>query len=696
MFRSMLLCGSACALTAALAAPSALAQSATTELPPVSVTARPDGSLTVPSVEAQRRDLLQNAGSVEFVDSESYKGTYANNLRDILKDVPGVYVQTRYGQELRLSVRGSGIARAFHTRGVELLMDGIPLNLADGSGDFYQIDPLALRSAEVYKGGNGLMYGSSTFGGAINFVMPTAYTAIAPNIFRVFGGSFGTIQGNAQVSRVVGDFDFLVNGTVSHSDGFRQHMRQQYEQFNANLGYRISPDVETRFYAGAYITDQKLPGTLSLRQALIAPQQASASAIAGNQARNVRTELIANQTTARLDTGLLSVSTWLIHKYLYHPIFQVFEQDGYTYGIQPRYTVTFDLGGGRRNELILGGRLFGGNNRAMQYINVQGSRGAQTQNQRQNVWGIQGFAENRFWFVPDMAAVIGAKLYATELQYVNFGNLPPYSTAYQNNTRTYSGIAPKFGVLWEPRKDVQFFANVTNSVDTPDFSDLTQVQFNGSTAFVPLQAQKAWTLEVGTRGRYDRYAWDITVYRSWVSGQLLQYTTNPNFPAATFNAGSTNLMGVELGASVDLLRDVATQGDKFTLSQLWNYSNFRFQNDPQYRNNVIAGIPPHVLRTTLAYTSPKGFYIAPSLDIVPTGAWVDYANTQRVPSYILLGVQAGYAFENGVQVYLDARNLTNNRYISDFGTVTRYSPTLTQTFYPGDGRAIYVGTRATF
>ncbi len=701
MYRSILLSASALTLAATwLVAPSAFAQSATVppgtvELPPVSVTARADGSLTVPSVAEQRRELLQTAGSVSFVDSESFKGIYANNLRDVLKDVPGVYVQTRYGQELRLSIRGSGITRAFHTRGIELLMDGIPLNMADGSGDFYQIDPLSLRSAEVYKGGNGLMFGSSTFGGAVNFVMPTARTAIAPNVFRVFGGSFGTIQGNAQVSRVMGDVDFLVNGTVSHADGFRQHMRQQYEQFNANLGYRITPDVETRFYAGVYITDQKLPGTLSLSQALTSPQQASASALAGNQARNVRTELLANQTTARMEVGQLDVSTWVIHKNLYHPIFQVLDQDGYTYGIQPRYRGSFDLGG-LRYDVIAGGRLFGGNNRALQYINVQGSRGAQTQNQRQDVWSIQGFLENRLFVLPEVAVVAGAKVFSTEMRYVNYGNLPPYSTAYVNNQGNYSGFNPKLGVLWEPKTDVQFFANVTSSKDVPDFVDLTQVQANGSTAFVPLQAQRAWTLEVGTRGRQDRFAWDITLYRSWVANQLLQYSIDPNFPASTFNAGTTNLMGVEFGASVDMVRDIATAGDKLTLAQLWNYSNFRFQNDPQYGNNVIAGIPPHVLRTSLTYTNPKGFYVSPALDWVPTGAWVDYANTQRVPSYVLLGLQAGYSFDNGVQVFLDARNLTNKRYISDFGTVTQYSASGTQTFYPGDGRSIYVGTRASF
>jgi iron complex outermembrane receptor protein len=102
-----------------------------------------------------------------------------------------------------------------------------------------------------------------------------------------------------------------------------------------------------------------------------------------------------------------------------------------------------------------------------------------------------------------------------------------------------------------------------------------------------------------------------------------------------------------------------------------------------------------VLRTAVTYSHPLGFYVTPAVDWVPTGAWVDYANTQRVPGYVLVGVQAGMAFENGVSVFLDARNLTNKHYISDFGTVAAFSATGTQTFYPGDGRSIYVGTRIT-
>jgi iron complex outermembrane receptor protein len=67
----------------------------------------------------------------------------------------------------------------------------------------------------------------------------------------------------------------------------------------------------------------------------------------------------------------------------------------------------------------------------------------------------------------------------------------------------------------------------------------------------------------------------------------------------------------------------------------------------------------------------------------------------RVPGYVLVGAQAGMAFGNGISTFPDARNLTNNHYISDFGTVTVFSAAGTQTFHPGDGRSIYIGPRTT-
>ncbi|NNM72685.1 TonB-dependent receptor family protein [Enterovirga aerilata] len=680
-----------------LAAPvgPAAAQDAPVALPEITVqgSGPPQGSLTVPSVEAQRDAVNATVGSVAFIDARSFENRYTNNITDVLRETPGVFAQTRYGQEIRLSIRGSGLARSFHTRGVEILQDGIPFNFADGSGDYYQIDPLALRSVEVFKGGNALVFGSSTLGGAVNFVTPTAYTALAPAFVRIEGGSFGAFRANAQVSGISGDADALLNVTHSHQDGFRRHQNQDYSQINANIGYRLAPGVETRFYLGIYETRQKLPGSLGLTDALTFPTRASLAAITGNQARDVSAQRLANRTSFELGGGKLDVDTWVLHKNLYHPIFQVIDQDGWTYGVSPHWSGSFDLAG-HRNDLVVGARYFGGTNSALQFVNVAGNRGARTADARQIANNYQAFLDNRFWITPELAVMAGAKLFHDERDFEN-----RFATPVRTAARDYDGFNPKLGLLWQPAPTVQVFADITRSRDVPDFSDLAQANLAGLT-FVPLQQQKAWTGEIGTRGSWDRFRWDVTLYRSTVRDELINFSQNAalGIPAATFNADRTVHQGVELGGAVDLIRDLSGPGagDTITLAQLWTWNDFRFVGDRVYGNNRIAGVPRHVLRTTLSYTRPDGFFIAPTLDWVPQGAFADHANTLRTPGYALFGIQAGAKLAPGLTVFVDARNLTDERYVSDLAAVADARTASTAIFYPGEGRSVFAGLRYAF
>ena len=326
------------------------------------------GSLVAPSIPAVRAELKRNVGSVAFIDADTpeQQTRYIADLRDALKDAPGVFAELRYGQELRLSIRGSNLTRDFHMRGLELLQDGIPMTFADGAGDTYSIDPHYYRAIEIYKGGNGLAFGSSTLGGAVNFISPTAYTAISPNYLNVEGGSFGTIRGQAQASRVLGNFDILLNGAYTHSQGYRGHEQSNYLMLNGNVGYRFSNKAETRFYFGLYDTGQQIPGTLYLDQVLSAPWTSLPPFItspyqggfSGNQGRYQQNYRIANKTVIDLDFGQLDVSSWFVGQYLYHPIFVVLQQNTDNWGVTPRFTSTHQIMG-HKNELIAGARFLG-------------------------------------------------------------------------------------------------------------------------------------------------------------------------------------------------------------------------------------------------------------------------------------------------------------------------------------------------
>ena len=67
--------------------------------------------------------VAKTAGGAEVVSHDAYADRFLVSLRDTLAFSPGVYTQPRYGQEVRISIRGSGLSRGYHMRGLTLLQD---------------------------------------------------------------------------------------------------------------------------------------------------------------------------------------------------------------------------------------------------------------------------------------------------------------------------------------------------------------------------------------------------------------------------------------------------------------------------------------------------------------------------------------------------------------------------------------------
>ena len=217
-------------------------------------------ALTVLTVQQALRDIQQTPGGVAIVPAEAYKNsTVANTIKDILDYVPGVFAQPKWGDDTRLSIRGSGLSRNFHLRGVQLYMDGIPINTADGYGDFQEIDPTAYKYVAVYKGANALQFGANALGGAINFVTPTGRDPFPNGVSADLGGfGFRRLQANAGGAN--GPWDGFITASTQAAEGFRDHSFGQATRVSGNVGYQFSPDFETRFYLNANEVRQRIPG----------------------------------------------------------------------------------------------------------------------------------------------------------------------------------------------------------------------------------------------------------------------------------------------------------------------------------------------------------------------------------------------------------------------------------------------------
>jgi iron complex outermembrane receptor protein len=639
-----------------------------------------------PAVVAEARDRLSRTpGAVAVVSAESYADRFAQGFSDTLRNVPGVMAQKRYGEESRLSIRGSGIAQGFHQRGVLLAQDGVPFADADGFSDFQGVDALSARYIEVWKGSNTLRFGGAQLGGAINLVTPTGRTARQQNLLQLEGGSFGSVRGHAAVARTSGDWDVYAAASAMQSDGWRDHSEQSQARLTVNTGRSFGEDREVRLIAQAADIKQDIPGALTLDQALKTPRMASASALSGDQARDLTVKRLTLQTRWRFNEAtLFEGAVWGWEKSLYHPIFQVMDQDSATRGAFGRIDWTGQVAG-LRADAFYGFSWRDGEIEALRYVNLSGLPGAKTADARQEASGLDVFAEGRLFVTDRLALVAGGSWGRATRDYRD--HLNPAN----DDSIDYDWFSPRLGLLWENEDGAQVFANVTRSVEPPTYGALVQAPLTG---FTPVEVQDAWTAEIGTRGRRGAFAWDLTAWRSQIDGEMLNFITGPDIPAATFNADKTLHQGIEAG--LDWRLPVELADGSLLLRQTYNWSDFRFDGDARWGDNRLPVVPEHQYRAELTWRHPSGVFVTPSVEWRISSPYVDYANTMKAPDYALLGLTGGFDIGPNASVYVDARNLTDERYIGEFSAVTDARSASTAVFFPGEGRSVFVGMRLAY
>jgi iron complex outermembrane receptor protein len=690
----MLLKTTAAPLALLLAAASAPAlaqtipQDGTTDLGEVIVTGARNPE-DPPVVAEARRRLSRTPGAVAVVSAESLETRYAPNMADVLRDVPGVYAQKKWGGDVRISIRGSGVGNANHLRGLFVSQDGIPFNEADGFGDVQMVDPLLARFTEVYKGGNALRFGGALLGGAVNLVTPNGRTSGETASLRADFGSWGTGRLHAEVGGVRGEWDGFIGVTGATAEGWRQNSDGQQQYITANIGRSFGEGREARLIVqGAYI-HQRIPGSLTLAQALNTPVMAAAANVANDYQRDYASVRTTLSTRWRLSPGLLFegafYGTW---KDLHHPIFQVIDQQSRNYGAFGRLDWEGQLFGLRADAF--GGVWYRvGDLDAQQFVNVRGSSGPRTAKARQNARALDVFAEGRLFVTDSVALVAGGAWGRAERDYQSFA-LPGVASTFNLTTgKDYNWFAPRLGILWESPSGAQAYANITRSIEPPNFGSLSPTVGG----FAPVKAQEAWTYEAGLRGRTEQFSWDVAVYRADLDGELLNFVVNPalGIPAATFNAGKTIHQGIEAGLDWRFAQNFL--GGGWRLRQTWTLSDFAFDGDKAYGDNDLPLVPPHLYRAELRYDHPAGWFVAPSVEWTPSDSWVDYMNTLKAPGYTVVNLGLGYTLSDRASLFVDARNLLDERYVSNFSAVTDARTASTAVFWPGEGVSAFVGLR---
>ena len=622
------------------------------------------------TVEATRveKSLYEVPASVSTVTQDDIQlGTQQLGLDESLVKSPGIFMSNRYNfsQDLRVSIRGFGARSAFGIRGVRIYVDGIPATLPDGQGGVDSIDLGSTDRIEVIRGPASSLYGSAA-GGVINI-----YTEDGPQEpfveGRVATGSYGYEKYQVKSGGQEGALNYLVNLSQLKYDGYRDNSETENVLLNSKFTYEI--DNTSYLTATLNAVDSPLAND---------PGGITESAIHDDRKQAYTSNLMreAGESVRQQQAGLLYRKSFGQHHELmlrnYYvwrdfdnalPIDRIVEFDRFFTGGGAQYNYSAPWMG-HNNRLILGvdagvqqddRRNFGNNN---------GSKGAMTLEQDEEVtsWGI--FAQDEFDITDRWQLTAGLRYDEVEFdvddKFLTEGGMGP---ADDSGTLRFDAWSPQVGLLWKYSKAANFFANISRSFETPTTTEL--VNPTGGGGFNSgLDPQIATNYEIGVKGYLtDRFRYELALFKIDVEDELVQLT---NMVVGDYfdNAGESTRKGLEAGLSYQLMPN-------WQVSVNYTYSDFQYDDysnaSGTFDGNDIPGIPQQMGYLELSYKRPSGCYFAGEVQMVDK-VFADDANTASAGGYTVVNLKMGTTITSGeteISPFIGVNNLFDEEYIGN-------------------------------
>lgn len=665
-----------------------------------------------------QKELAQVSGGTNFIGEPQLEQQRLATTADVFRLQPGIYAQSAGNEGAKISIRGSGINRTSgaHASGTHVLIDDIPFTGPGGTA-YELLEPWWIDHVGVYRGANGFKQGGLALGGTINYRTKAGANQDGSEL-KYEMGSHGYQKYQFSTGRKLDQMDYYLALTSTQFDGIQDHAEGDGKGLAFNLGYQISPDIETRFYARYRESKHLTPGRITQEQLKNDPEAANSFNLAVDAKRiQPGSTWLANTTTWNLQDDAKLTGSLAYHHYPldlressyrtnvdYEDITARFQYERpYQFlGLEHQGRIALRTTTHRpdsgvtetiRRDTTIDGTLYPADTVTRRYT-YRGSDNVLQFDQETTL-------NDQFKLDLGLAAV-----YTHRESEVTYPVASPEVSRYEWN------FAPRLGLTYQPNESVQWFANLSRSIEpahpwamawsSPYYFD-SGVASGRVRAPIYLDTQTANSFELGGRGQSGFGDWALSYYYSKVKNELLTsemiktYEDGSNRPsepiAVESNATPTIHQGVEL--SLDTPLHESRYGE-LRLQQAYTLSDFQYKNDPLFGKNQLPGIPKHLYQAQLSYALNNGLYIGLNTEYASKMAH-DYANSRFSDDYQIWGIDMGYAPEHqSWKTWINFKNITDEKYaavvipgLNDQGAdVARSSP--------GEGFSTYAGVSFKF
>ncbi|MCK5832018.1 MAG: TonB-dependent siderophore receptor [Methylococcales bacterium] len=233
-------------------------------------------------------ELLRFPGSRSLISVENAKSHGDNEIKDVLRRIPGLISSENNGTggsgaSLNIGVRG--LTQRLSPRST-VLLDGIPLSVAPYGQPQLSLAPVTLgllESIDVIRGGGSVRYGPQNVGGIINFV-----TRAIPDEFSTDFGFTSNIYTQGDNDFEAGEIEAFMGGKIpdstigvallyggKHGSSWRQHSDEDIDNIMLKAEYSPAEGHIVTGRATYYNAESELAGGLSPADFLSDPYQST-------------------------------------------------------------------------------------------------------------------------------------------------------------------------------------------------------------------------------------------------------------------------------------------------------------------------------------------------------------------------------------------------------------------------------------
>jgi Fe(3+) dicitrate transport protein len=657
---------------------------------------------TMPSV---KNGIIYSGKKSEFIRLGALPANVSERVgRQVFAKIPGafIYDMDGSGNQMNFSFRGLDSHRGWE---FNIRQDGVLLNsdLYGYPASHYSMPLESIESIEIVRGTGSLQYGAQ-FGGLVNYVTkkPANKPFALENISSI--GSFNTYTNYTGISGTAGKFSYFGYVSNRSADGYRDQTHSQYDAQQIRLNYAFTPNLHSSLSWSRSNYLFRMAGPLTDVMFKENPKQATRSRNYFNPTISIPAfELNWNpwkNTTVKFSSSLLLGDR---NSILFDKTADIV--DVAINGVFAPRQVDIDNFNSCTNEM----RLLQSYQKGVLAVGVQylsndlhrrqvgkGSAGSDfdlsitsagfVRDMHFKTENLAFFIENKWNLTERLSWNAGVRIESGETNMS--GSISYLDASVVANKITHE--FPLFGTSFEYQlnQNQQFYGGISQAYRPVIFKDIIPAA-TYDRADKNLQDAKGYNMELGYRGTWKNFQWDVTGFQLLYNnrlGKVAQTDAQGNFSLFQTNIGNSVTTGIEISLQAQFRLAPKTALSLFTATSQMNarYQNAVIRNgttNVSIDGNSVESTPEWITRNGMTFRYRQ--YSLSGLYSYVAKSYADALNTDKpasngavglVPAYSLVDFVADWKISKFILLKVSVNNALDLSYF-----------TKRPMFYPGPG-----------